>query len=82
MTYQWFTNILRLAAEQRSRLEEAAPDGSYLDAAQRALDEAAERRLQQLYTDYQDDINNYELLQKGTRNMTSTRTHTRTTNDM
>uniref|UniRef100_A0A2H1WG59 SFRICE_028579 n=1 Tax=Spodoptera frugiperda TaxID=7108 RepID=A0A2H1WG59_SPOFR len=56
--------------EQRSRLgqEEGAPgtegEASYLDARQRALDEAAERRLQQIMRDYQDDINNYELLQK------------------
>lgn len=57
--------------EQRSRLglaeeapgTEAAGDG-YLDARQRSLDEAAERRLRQIMQDYQDDINNYEMLQK------------------
>lgn len=58
-------------AEQRSRLgqEEGAPgtegEASYLDARQRALDDAAERRLQQIMRDYQDDITNYEMLQKG-----------------
>lgn len=64
-------SVCRDVAEQRSRLgqEEGAPgtEGEgYLDARQRALDEAAERRLAQIMRDYQDDINNYELLQKGT----------------
>lgn len=39
---------------------------SYLDARQRQLDELAEKRLQVIYRDYQNDINNYEMLQKGT----------------
>lgn len=62
-------DCIRVAAEQRSRLGDAdgAEGEGWLDAAQRALDDAAERRLQQLYRDYQDDINNYELLQKGER---------------
>lgn len=65
------TNLVP-AAEQRSRLgaEEGAPgtegEGEYLDARQRGLDDSAERRLAQIVRDYQDDINNYEILQKGT----------------
>lgn len=56
--------------EQRSRLEEGAGGGAagagggYLDARQRALDEAAEARLQQIAVEYQDDINNYDIIQK------------------
>lgn len=44
----------------------SAGGGGYLDARQRALDEAAERRIQQIMRDYQHEINNYETLQKGT----------------
>lgn len=70
-------DCIRVAAEQRSRLgdADAAEGEGWLDAAQRALDDAAERRLQQLYRDYQDDINNYELLQKGERRHSLHRTH-------
>ncbi|KPJ04528.1 RNA-binding protein 25 [Papilio xuthus] len=65
--------------EQRSRMagEEAGGAGgaggaegaageadSYLDAAQRALDEAAQRRLADIVRDHQHEINNYELLQQ------------------
>lgn len=42
-----------------------AEGDSYLDARQRAIDEAAERRLNQIINDYQEEINNYETLQKG-----------------
>lgn len=67
-----------VAGEQRSRLsgeeaavaggaDEAAGEGGYLDAKQRGLDDAAERRLVQIMRDYQHEINNYETLQKGER---------------
>lgn len=68
----------RVAGEQRSRLsgeeaaaaggaDEAAGEEGYLDAKQRGLDDAAERRLVQIMRDYQHEINNYETLQKGKR---------------
>ncbi|VVD03809.1 unnamed protein product [Leptidea sinapis] len=59
--------------EQRSRIdaEEASGgaaagvgEGSYLDAKQRGMDESAEKNIAQIYRDYQEDINNYEILQK------------------
>lgn len=67
-----------VAGEQRSRLsgeeaaaaggaDEAAGEEGYLDAKQRGLDDAAERRLVQIMRDYQHEINNYETLQKGER---------------
>ncbi|CAH4037384.1 unnamed protein product [Pieris brassicae] len=53
--------------EQRSRLVEGGAEGGadeYLDAKQRGLDDAVERKIAQIYRDYQDEINNYEILQK------------------
>lgn len=56
--------MLCVTAEQRSRL--GAEGAVAADTRQRAQDEQAERRIQQIMRDYQHEINNYELLQKGT----------------
>lgn len=49
--------------EQRSRL--VGLEGDAADARQRHLDEQAERRLHQIMHDYQEEINNYDIIQKG-----------------
>lgn len=54
--------------EQRDKLNEANSGGGssedYLDARQKNLDEATERKLQLILKEYEEDMKNYEILQK------------------